>query len=243
MVFLVLFTHIALDAFTVYGTQVFQPFSDYPLALNSLFIIDPLYTAPLAISVVALLFFPPESRTRRAIGRLGLLASTLYVVWSLGAKTAADRAFEEGWAEAGIQMERAMSNPLPLNTVLWMGIAESRDTLHVGVYSLLDPGPPTSFVKIPKRTSLVAPYADERAVRRLLRFSKGWYGVTMRNGSLVLDDWRFGRGDAWLGDSGDPIFRFVLERGTCPDSWCGFRQESPALGSLGAVWDRIGEGS
>ena len=49
MVVLTLFTHSALDAMTVYGTQIALPFSSYPVGLGSLFIIDPLYTLPLLI--------------------------------------------------------------------------------------------------------------------------------------------------------------------------------------------------
>ena len=53
MVWLCLVTHPLLDAFTVYGTQVLLPFSDYPVAWSTLFIIDPLYTLPLVVGVVA----------------------------------------------------------------------------------------------------------------------------------------------------------------------------------------------
>src|SRR5512145_3083609 len=47
LVWLALITHALLDAFTVYGTQMLLPFSDYPVGLGSVFIIDPLVTVPL----------------------------------------------------------------------------------------------------------------------------------------------------------------------------------------------------
>ena len=53
MVWLCLVTHPLLDAFTVYGTQILLPFSDYPVGWSTLFIIDPLYTLPLVVGVVA----------------------------------------------------------------------------------------------------------------------------------------------------------------------------------------------
>ena len=37
-------THFTLDAFTSYGTQVFQPFSIYRVAFNTISVADPLYT-------------------------------------------------------------------------------------------------------------------------------------------------------------------------------------------------------
>src|SRR5690606_5920512 len=44
--FLAFITHILLDSFTAYGTQVFQPFSNFRLAFNNISIVDPLYTIP-----------------------------------------------------------------------------------------------------------------------------------------------------------------------------------------------------
>ncbi|MBO6575204.1 MAG: metal-dependent hydrolase [Rhodothermales bacterium] len=239
MVFWVIGTHILLDSFTVYGTQVFWPVTDYPLAFNSLFIIDPLYTIPLAMGVVFALFLRRGSSRRAHANQLGLLVSTLYVLWSLVAKGVAYDALNRGWAAAGLEPERTMTNATPLNTIMWMGIAQQDDSLHVGLFSLLDSAPPDSFLVIPMRSELVRPVAEERAVRRVLGFSKGWYSAFERDGALVIDDYRFGRSDGWLGDSGSPIFRFVMEPGDCGDTWCSFYQARPMLGSLGAVWDRM----
>ena len=50
--FLALFTHALLDGFTVYGTQLLNPVSNFPFAWNSIFIIDPLYTVPLLLGLV-----------------------------------------------------------------------------------------------------------------------------------------------------------------------------------------------
>ncbi len=47
LVWLSLMTHPLLDAFTVYGTQLWLPFSDYPVGIGSVFIIDPLVTVPM----------------------------------------------------------------------------------------------------------------------------------------------------------------------------------------------------
>ena len=42
-------THALLDACTTYGTQLLWPFSDVRIAWNTLSIIDPLYTLPIAV--------------------------------------------------------------------------------------------------------------------------------------------------------------------------------------------------
>ena len=49
---LVLITHVTLDAFTSYGTQLFWPLQTTPVAWSSVFIIDPLYSVPLLLGVL-----------------------------------------------------------------------------------------------------------------------------------------------------------------------------------------------
>ncbi|MFB6271748.1 MAG: metal-dependent hydrolase, partial [Salinibacter sp.] len=47
-----LVTHVGLDCLTTYGTQIFWPFSTYPVIYGTIFIIDPLYTIPLAAGLL-----------------------------------------------------------------------------------------------------------------------------------------------------------------------------------------------
>jgi inner membrane protein len=48
-VFLAWSTHVLIDVFTSYGTQVFEPFSDQRVAWSNIFIIDLFFTLPLFI--------------------------------------------------------------------------------------------------------------------------------------------------------------------------------------------------
>ncbi len=52
---LALFTHPLLDTFTIYGTQLLQPFSEHPFGIGSMFIVDPLYTLPLLLGLIVAL--------------------------------------------------------------------------------------------------------------------------------------------------------------------------------------------
>ena len=80
LAFLGFFTHALLDCFTMYGTQLFSPFSTYPVAFSTIFIIDPLYTVPLAAGLLLALLFDLDSPKRRLINRLGLGVSTIYLL-------------------------------------------------------------------------------------------------------------------------------------------------------------------
>lgn len=191
-VFLVLVTHSLIDVFTVYGTMIFEPFSNLRVATNNLFIIDPLFTLPLLAGIAGAFFCARESVRRRVWNNTGLSVAVLYTFWSFGAKAMADRAFENEIVRSRIPAVRSMSNPTPFNTVVWRGLVETADSFYVAYYSLLDPGTPPRFVALPKNHELLAEVGDRPEVATLLWFSKGYLGVETTDRGVVLHDWRFG---------------------------------------------------
>lgn len=241
MVFLVWATHIFVDLLTVYGTQIFWPASRHPFGIDSIFIIDPIYTLPLVLGVLLALKAKPGSRKRFRINAFFLVLSTLYLTWGMSAKLFVHSSFKQGLASRGIQTERVMTAPTPLNTVLWQGIGLQSDTLYAGLYSVLDSRTPGRFEAIPRQTGLLDGHRKDRAVARLLWFSKGWYAVQEDSLGLTFADYRFGRSDSWLKGSGSPIFHWRL----IPDStgtYTSFRQLPTDLSAraedLKALYDR-----
>src|SRR5690606_29152631 len=97
---LVLITHPLLDTMTVYGTQLLQPFSDYPFAVGSIFIIDPVYTVPLIVGVVAALRL--GSARGLMWNKVGLMLSTVYLAWSVGAQQYATQMARASLQEEGV---------------------------------------------------------------------------------------------------------------------------------------------
>ena len=71
---LVFGTHVLLDCFTVYGTQALWPLPLPPVGWATIFIIDPLYTLPLAGGVLAALLLRrhPDAGLALEPGRSGL---------------------------------------------------------------------------------------------------------------------------------------------------------------------------
>ena len=53
---LCLFTHMLLDTFTAYGTQLYLPISNKRIGFDSINVVDPLYTIPLLIGLFLSLF-------------------------------------------------------------------------------------------------------------------------------------------------------------------------------------------
>ena len=85
-IYLCFVTHTLADFFTVYGTQVLWPFTDYPFAHSLLFIIDPIYTLPLLVGFFGALLVKSIPRAL-ALNAWMLSLSTLYLIWSASVKS------------------------------------------------------------------------------------------------------------------------------------------------------------
>ena len=190
-------THILLDLCTVYGTQIFSPLSRHPHALSALFIIDPLYTLPLLITV-ALAFWADRSRgassgqagTGRAgtLLAIGLILSTTYAGAGLAGKWIARQAFAEELARQGLGSRDLLVANTPLNILLWKGLASTDSGWQVGYFSLLSPTEPIEFSERP--FSLLRSAFDEAAEDRplfaeLKRFSKGFFAIEPRGDEAI----------------------------------------------------------
>lgn len=208
----VLLTHVGLDCLTSYGTQVFWPFSRYPVILGTIFVIDPLYTIPLAAGLLLSFRWPPTSRPRRWSTYVGLALSSTYLLLTMGNKLYVNDVFEEAVARQVPTAERILTRPTPFNNLLWWGIAEVEDGYHVGLYSLLDEAPHIRFRYVPKRHELLGDATDNPIVERVRRFSRGYFSVRRgTDGALLIHDLRFGRNDLGLTEHGEYLFTFQLE--------------------------------
>jgi inner membrane protein len=179
LVWLALVTHPLLDAFTVYGTQLLLPFSDYPVGVGSVFIIDPLYTVPLIVGVVGALWLRRRDPARAMRwNAAGLALSTLYLGWGVAAQAHVEGVVHRTTAATPLADARALVTPTPFNTLLWRVVVMDDNGYHEGYYSLFDDAPGVRLTRHASDTRLLAPLRDDWAVRRLAWFSKGFYGVS-----------------------------------------------------------------
>lgn len=200
-VWLVLVTHPLLDAFTVYGTQLFWPLSDYPVSGSSVFIIDPLYTVVLLVGLIAMWRQPVSNWKWNGVC---LLLSSAYLCWSVAAKTMIGNSVTQGLANQGIQYQRLLTTPMPFNTIGWRFVAMQSDGYVSGYTSLLDP--PSMILQTkhyPSEVSLLNTIADHWPVARLQKFTHGFYKVHQRDNEVLITDLR-------MGVEGAFIFNFVV---------------------------------
>lgn len=210
LAFLALFTHPVLDAFTAYGTQLLLPFTNKPVAFNTISIIDPIYTAPLSLGIVVALFLRRTSRTRRIVNGLGLLLSSLYLTFTIANKLYVASIFEAELDRQRITYSSLEVLPSLFNNVLWAGLAASEDTVYAGLYSHLDVDRQIAFNAIPKNAHLLPPARDGDPLSVLHWFSRGLFTVETDSTGLIYEDLHVGRTDFYMGDDGESIFTFHL---------------------------------
>jgi len=182
--FLVLFTHIALDAFTPYGTQLFLPFSDHRVSFDSVTVVDPMYTLPLLACLLMGLFVYKSEKHRAAVNYLGLGISTLYLLMTLVHKQQIEKHFKAALADQGVQYEKLLSVPVSAANLIWYGVAKNDKGLYLGKHSVWDDGK-IDFDYFPTNDTLLAGL-DPYLVDRMKWFAKGFYTVTEHEGKIRL---------------------------------------------------------
>ncbi len=185
-----LFTHPLLDVFTSWGTQLFWPFKAR-LALNSIFVIDPMYTLPFLVLTIMVLFYKRQSKTRRRLNTVGLLISTLYLLLTLVIKYVVEKRFESALQNQHITYTQISTRPSPLNTILWNANIDTPEQYLIAEYSFFD-SQPIRFKSYQKQRIISSELMEFPNVKRLIAISKGWYIIEQRNGYWYFNDLRFG---------------------------------------------------
>ena len=232
---LALITHPLLDTMTVYGTQLLQPFSDHPFAVGSVFIIDLAYTLPLIVGVVAALRL--KSARGQAWNTAGLVLSTLYLAWSVGAQQHVTQVARTSLQAEGIAVDGLLVTPAPFNTVLWRLVATTPTEYREGFYSLLDESRRIHWTVHARGADLMARHREEPYLARMAAFTHGFYSVSADDGHLFVTDLRMGQ---------EPHYTFRFNLGTDAARAQGGHRPTlegsrPDLGqALPWLWRRIG---
>ena len=211
LMWLVLVTHPLLDSFTVYGTQVWWPLSSYPVGWGSIFIIDPVYTVPLLITII-LIVVKDRSNNSTAQGvifrsktiYIGLLISTFYLLATIVVQKHVEKVALVALSIDGIKHNSYAALPTP-GLILWRIVARDEDTYLEGFHSLLKPQRDLQFERFDTQETLLESLSDEPAVLRLRTFTKGLYASAVEEGYVLISDLR-------MGIEAQYVFRFRVAR-------------------------------
>ena len=185
-----LLSHPLLDAFTVYGTQLFWPLDRPPVMLGSIFVIDPLFTLPLLVGALVAIF----ARDARRVAwwtRMGLAFAGVYLTWTQVAQHQLESAVRADLEAHQLVDAKILIQPAPLQSLLWRSLVLRKDgTWFEGYYSFLSGAPLT--MDIHPSTPELLKGIDTRDVERLKWFTQGFYSIDSDGDHVVLTDLRMG---------------------------------------------------
>ncbi|MCP4052729.1 MAG: metal-dependent hydrolase [Mesoflavibacter sp.] len=181
---LALFTHMLLDAFTTYGTQLFLPFSNYRVSFDSINIVDPIYTLPLLIGLLMSIWVFRNKSNRNRFSKIGLTVSTIYLLSTLWIKHAVYQKFDTLLKAENIAYKTLLTVPVKFGSVNWYGVAKTNNSLFIGKYNILTKSA-IEFTEFPINDHLLDTI-DVELTSTLKWFSKGFYSVAKDNGKIRM---------------------------------------------------------
>lgn len=204
-------THIALDCFTTWGTQIFFPFSRHAVAFHSIFVIDPLYTIPLMGFLIVAMFYKKGTFNRGMFNGLGLVVSSMYLFVALVNKGIADKVFEENFERQGItQVQEYISKPTPFNSILWGITAKAKDGFYLGYHSLFDEDHNVTYQFVRHNQDLLQNLQPTPDLQRLIEITQGYFTVEKApEEGYYINDLRFGQFNGWLSSGEKPEYVFI----------------------------------
>ncbi|MEM7610343.1 MAG: metal-dependent hydrolase [Pseudomonadota bacterium] len=188
-------THPVLDAFTVYGTQMLLPFSDYPVSIGSVFIIDLLVTLPLLAALIAA---RKGQRTLWLQGSLVIVSAYLMLTLVVQQRLETGAIKTTGGNAASIKAIPAAFNPLRWR-LLWVRDGQHCDQFVAATGTATADG----WQCYRQQRELLASLSAHWPVERMQWFTHGFYAINQVGGDVVLSDIR-------MGVEGFYIFRFVV---------------------------------
>lgn len=201
-VFFTLFTHSFLDVLTTWGTQMFWPIPS-KLAIQSIFVADPLFTLPILIGLLISLI-----KKNLKPNQIGLTLGALYLIWGIGAKYYTLNQFEKALVSQNIEYQAIQNKPSPLNSILWSANVMTKDGFYIGYYSLFDTKP-IQFLYFRKNHELISkPLKKSFDFNRLINISENWFTLSQKNNQLYFNDLRFGM--IGLNQESDFVFSYEV---------------------------------
>jgi inner membrane protein len=202
--------HLFTDSLTSYGTGWFEPFDQTRVSFNTIFILDPLFSIPILIAAITVLFMKTDSKRSLMFSKAGLIISFIYLSLTMFNKLYVNSVIEKSLKTQNIVYSDYLATPTPLNNLLWYIVAKNEDKYHVGYYSILDKGPEIDFTLYKRNDSLLNYPCDTSSLADLVRFSKGYYCLRMDHDTIILSDMRFGQMGGWYKPDAGFVFNFKL---------------------------------
>jgi inner membrane protein len=210
--FAAMLSHLLLDSFTCYGLGLFEPFSNYRISFNTIFVADPFYTLPFLICILLAYTAKKGSPQRTKWNKTGLWVSSSYLIFAILTHQYVHRVMEQSFKAQQLVSDDFTVTPTPLNTFLWMGYSHDKDGAWIGYYSIFDKEKKVDYYRVERNDSLLIPFEKEKTVQNLKQLSKGNYNITKEDSIVYFNDIRFGQVSGWDKTDGPFAFKYNLNK-------------------------------
>ena len=129
-----------LDACTSYGTHLFWPFTEQPVAWGIIAIVDPVFSLTLLVALGIGLY------SRRTVAaRVGLALAGAYLVFGIWQQQRVETAALALAADRGHRVERLVVKPTIGNLLLWRSLYVAEETIHADAIRVAPMGEPRIY--------------------------------------------------------------------------------------------------
>lgn len=188
-----LWGHSLLDWCTNFGTQLLLPFTNENYSLNTLAIVDLLFTLPMLVMVLIAVFYKKNEARRNKLARISLIYCFVYLGFTFFNKMRAEKIAEESIAKNNIPAVSFMTNPTMLNNVLWYSVASNDTAVFIGEFSLVHSENPITWRSYPRNQDLMNESKSKNDVAILKWFSDPFTIAEANGDTLNVYAVKFGR--------------------------------------------------
>lgn len=188
-----LWGHSLLDWCTNFGTQLLLPFTNENYSLNSLAIIDLLFTIPMLLMILIAIFYKKNEARRNKLAQATLMYCCMYLGLTFVNKAQAEYIVQESIAKNNIPVTAHMTNPTMLNNVLWYAVGSNDSTVFIGEFSLLHRQNPITWHSYSRHQHLLQQGKSKKDIE-ILKWFGDPYTIAQTNGdTLNMYAVKFGR--------------------------------------------------
>jgi inner membrane protein len=188
-----LWGHSLLDWCTNFGTQLLLPFSNENYALNTIAIVDLLFTLPMLTMLIIAVFNKKNTIRRFKLSLATLIYCAVYLGFTFVNKAQAAHVAEASILKNKLPVTAYITNPTMLNNVLWYSVASNDSNIYIGEFSLLHKQNPITWHCYPRNQNLMHQCKSKKDVE-VLRWFSDPYTIAQANGdTLNIYAIKFGR--------------------------------------------------
>lgn len=207
----VIFIHVFIDAFNNYGVGWFEPFSHQRISFNAIYVADPFFSIWPVLALVLLIVLKQTSKQRRKWWTMGLVFSSIYLLYCLFNKVMIDHDAKQVLKKQNIKYTRYFTTPTALQNWLWYVVAGNDSGYYIGYRSVFDSKKYIGFEYFPRNDKLLDSVEDTEGLQKLKRFSQEFYTAEKWNDTLVFNDLRFGQITGWQDPGNKFVFHYFLK--------------------------------